>query len=59
MTLVEAIEKTEKVLLLFGHRLEETEKEALKLDIEAGKRIITSRHSKHHNYKRLLPGETA
>jgi len=32
--------------------------QALQLGIEALNRIITSRHSKHHNYKRLLPGET-
>jgi len=31
---------------------------AIHLGIEALKRIITSRHSKHHNYKRRLPGET-
>jgi len=33
-------------------------REAVELGIEALTRIITSRHSKHHNYKRRLPGET-
>ena len=58
MKLEKAIEIADDLERTYAPVLLPHRKEALKLLIEAGKRIYTSRHSKHHGDKKLLPGET-
>ncbi len=58
MKLEKAIEGNYKVLKVFDARLEETEKEALKLCIEAGNRIIAWRNDNDDDLLWDLPGET-
>lgn len=58
MTLKEAIERTNKVLEIFDYRLEEVEKDAMKLLIEAGKRHMRLEASHEPGLITPLPGET-
>jgi len=58
MKIDEAIKILEKDKAECDPALDPKLNEAYDLSLEALNRIITSRHSKHHNFKRLLPGET-
>ena len=58
MKLERAIELNNKVLSTFDYRLEETEKDAIKLGIEALKRHIQGRHGWSEGHFPALPGET-
>ena len=58
MKLEKAIEGNFKVLKVFDARLEETEKEAIKLGIEALKRLEEMRQAQSSGWRGPLPGET-
>ncbi len=58
MTTDEAIELNNKVLKVFDYKLEEVEKDAIQLGIEALKRIEATRLVRKRDPVVLLPGET-